>query len=144
MHQGPSCYRRSDRQCRMRLDHSPMAQRIGVWRYISRGGGLGRRDVKTCDCRFDCALRLHFVRNTTLNSLLTRKVCDVVHGHRLSGDRSSPHSIQCCGRSSSGGTARVSAWLLRIRIWDIQSVSLWLWNIPTVHVWVWVRNVPAV
>src|SRR5215510_14588168 len=119
----------------------------GTFLFFSRAPGwmyFGGRDVETSDYRSDCALRLHSLCNSALAALLTRRICLVVRGHRLSGDWSPPHSNERRGRSSQGRATRLSARLLRVRIWiwDVQSVSLWLWNVPTVQVWV--RNVPAI
>ena len=52
---------------------------------------LGGRDVESSNCRSDCTLRLHFVRNSPLASLVARGKRGVVGGQRLSGDWSSPH-----------------------------------------------------
>lgn len=74
---------------------------------------LGGRDVESSNCRSDSTLRLHFVRNSPLASLVARGKRGVVRGQRLSGDWSSPHSRKRCGRSSQGTSARVSARVLR-------------------------------
>src|SRR5262249_8013170 len=39
---------------------------------------LGGRNVESSNCRSDCTLRLRFVRNSPLTSLLARGKCDVV------------------------------------------------------------------
>src|SRR5262249_2426527 len=96
-----------------------------------RGGGLGGRDVKSHNCWSDCAFRMRSVRNSSLTSLIARWKDVVVRGQRFGGDWSPAHSNERRGRSSQGGTPRISAWLLRLRCVQ-QSVSLWVWNVPTV------------
>jgi hypothetical protein len=59
---------------------------------------FGDRDVESHNCRSDCSLRLRFVRNSPLTSLLARGKRVVVRGQRVSGDWSSPHSNERCGR----------------------------------------------
>src|SRR5215471_15013558 len=129
--QRPGDYQGSAHLAAISLDHRPMDARHKCMTLYFTGRCLGGRDVKTCDSRSECALRLHPMCNSILTSLLARGKRIVVHGHRFSGDWSSAHSNERCGRSSQGGTPRVSAWLLRLRRVQ-QSVSLWVWNVPTV------------
>src|SRR5262245_38975110 len=64
-----------------------------------RGGDVfGGRDVESNNCRRDCTLRLHFVRNCPLASLVARGNRRVVRGQRLSEDWSSPHCYERCRR----------------------------------------------
>ena len=55
-------------------------QGIIAWCHISRGGGLGGRDVKSHNCWSDCALRMRSVRNSSLTSLIARWKDVVVRG----------------------------------------------------------------
>jgi hypothetical protein len=67
---------------------------------------LGGRDVESISRRSDCSLRLHFVRNSCLTSLIARGKCVADAKQRFSGGWTSAHRDERRGCQSQSESAR--------------------------------------